>query len=207
MLFYCNSTFLSVKSDSGKSSPCTKQPFRHASRATFPYTGTATVAAVTISARSFGRKPAPLCKGSCQLRWLRDCRKLTLTTLPSRFACHLPLHRDGYCRRSYGDMHRFRRIFRRFEKLSVLSTFLCTGILLLVISALRHIQTKICLTNLYCAHYTTKSPFCQEFFEQKFYYFAKSTSRRRLFVNLYTKIAYTASKHFLYLYTKSSHAF
>ena len=61
---------------------------------------------------------------------------------------------------------------------------------------------KICLTNLYCAHYTTKSPFCQEFFEQKFDYFAKSVLRHRLFINLYTKIAYTALKHFLYLYTK-----
>ena len=65
-----------------------------------------------------------------------------------------------------------------------------------------HVSAKICLSNLYCAHYTTKSPFCQEFFEQKFYYFAKSTSRRRLFVNLYTKIVNTVLKHFLYLYTK-----
>ena len=65
-----------------------------------------------------------------------------------------------------------------------------------------HVSAKICLSNLYCAHYTTKSPFCQEFFEQKFYCFAKSTSKRRLFVNLYTKIVNTVLKHFLYLYTK-----
>ena len=55
-----------------------------------------------------------------------------------------------------------------------------------------HVSAKICLSNLYCAHYTTKSPFCQEFFEQKFVYFAKSVLRHRFFINLYTKIAYTA---------------
>ena len=135
MLFYCNSTFLSVKSDSGKSSPCTKQPFRHASRATFPCTGTAKVPPQLLSAHKASienRSPNfQLSTFNFQLVCrLRDCRKLTLTTLPSRFARHLPLHRDGNCRRGCGDMHRFRRIFRRFEKLSVLSTFLCTGILL-----------------------------------------------------------------------------
>lgn len=30
---------------------------------------------------------------------------------------------------------------------------------------------KICLSNLYCGHYTTKFQFCQEFFEQKFDFF------------------------------------
>ena len=49
----------------------------------------------TISYRAL----AHLCKGSCQRSWLRGCFALiVLTTLPSYFVCHLPLHREGSVR-------------------------------------------------------------------------------------------------------------
>ena len=42
-------------------------------------------------------KKAPLCKGSCQRSWLRDCftTKICFTIPPSCFASHLPLHKGG----------------------------------------------------------------------------------------------------------------
>ena len=55
-----------------------------------------------------------------------------------------------------------------------------------------HVSAKLCLSNLYCAHYTTKSRFCQEFFEQKFCFFEISHYNACFFVNLYIKQRYTS---------------